>query len=262
MELGLRGKVAIVSGASKGIGRAIAAELAAEGASITICARGLANLEKAAREIREEVEVLAVQADVTKVQDIERVVDETVRARGRVDILINNAGGDSGLGSSIDTTDAQWHHALELNLLSAVKFTRAVVPLMRKQGGGRIINISSVSGHTMLGGIVDYESSKAALLAFSKTTSIDLAADNILVNSVCPALIRTPLWDSVADLMIPSRGNTREEVTQNYANQHLTLKRFGEPEEVAGLVVFLASDRASYITGVAYDVDGGFTKTI
>jgi 3-oxoacyl-[acyl-carrier protein] reductase len=133
---------------------------------------------------------------------------------------------------------------------------------MRNQGGGRIINISSVSGHTMIGGLADYQAGKAAMLAFSKTMAIDLAADNILVNCVCPALIRTPLWDRLADSLVPAVGQTREEVFRNLADQVLMIKRYGTGEEVAAVVAFLASERASFITGSAYDVDGGFTKSI
>ena len=129
-------------------------------------------------------------------------------------------------------------------------------------GGGAIINIASVSGHTMISGLVDYQAGKAAMLAFSKTMSIDLAPDNILVNSVCPALIHTPLWDRLADSLIPAVGQTREEVFQNLANQTLVIKRYGTVEEVSALVAFLASERASFITGSAFDVDGGFTKSM
>lgn len=261
MELGLRGKSVLITGASKGIGRGIAEAFAAEGSRLTICARGAAALEEAAQSLRSVgAEVVAVPTDVTKLTELQRAVDQAMAAFGRIDVLINNAG-EGWLGRSYDTTEEQWEHSIQLNLLSAVRLTRIVVPQMRAHGGGRIVNVASVSGHTMSPGVADYQTTKAAMIAFSKSMSFDLAPHKILVNTVCPGLTRTPLWDRIADSAIGMLGATREEVYTN-AGAQTALGRHGTVEEVAAVVVFLASERASYITGSAYDVDGGFTKSM
>src|SRR6266446_462971 len=167
MDLGLKGKVALITGASKGLGRAIAEEFAKEGVHVSICARGKEDLAKAAAGLRQYgVTVVATQADVTKMDDVQHVIDETVQHLGRVDVLVNNAG-DAWVGHMVTTTDEEWRYCMEVNLYSAVRFTRGVVPQMRQQGGGRIINMSTVGGHTPGGPVVDYNSAKAALLAFS-----------------------------------------------------------------------------------------------
>ncbi|HXZ88953.1 MAG TPA: SDR family oxidoreductase [Candidatus Binataceae bacterium] len=262
MDLGLKGKVALVTGGSKGLGRAIAEELAKEGADISICARGKQDLEKAVEALRGYgVRVHAVTADVANAADTAKVIDSTIRELGRIDILVNNAG-DAWLTHALNTTDEEWRYCLEVNLMSAVRFTRAVAPHMRKQGGGRIINLSTVSAHTPLQTMDDYSSAKAGILAFSKSVAFELAPDNILVNCVCPALIHSPLWEKIADSAVGLFGKSRDEVYQNLANQFVPLKRFGNAPEVSGLVAFLASERSSFITGSRFDVDGGMTKSI
>ena len=262
MDLGLNGKVALVTAASKGIGRAIAEELAREGADVAICARGKKALDEAVDALqRLGVQAAGFPADAASAEDVDDVVRATIDDFGRIDILVNNAG-DAWFGRMVETTDEQWEQALDVNLYSAVRFTRAVVPHMRSQGGGRIINISTVGAHSPIVGMVDYEAAKAGLLAFAKTMANELAADGILVNTVCPALISTPLWDRLADSMIGVMGSTREEVFSNLATQFVPLARFGDTTEVAAVVAFLASERASFINGASINVDGGLTRSI
>jgi 3-oxoacyl-[acyl-carrier protein] reductase len=257
MDLGLNGKKVLVTAASKGIGLAIALEFAAEGADVAICARGKEALDEAVDALRSRgSDAIGIAADVTRLDDIERVVAETAGHYGRIDVLVNNAG-DAWAGRTLETTEEQWTECLDVNLLSTVRFTRAVVPHMRRAGGGRIVNVSTVGAHSPIPGMVDYEAAKAAMLCFSKS----MAVDNILVNSVCPALIHTPLWDRLAASMVPAVADTPEGVFDHLA-QLLPVKRFGTPEEVSGMVAFLASERAGFVTGIACNIDGGYTKSI
>jgi 3-oxoacyl-[acyl-carrier protein] reductase len=259
----LKGKVALVTGGSKGIGKAIAEEFAKEGAHVSICARGQQDLARTAEELRGYgVSVVATPADVTKAEEVQQVIDATLTQCGRIDILVSNAG-SAWFGHSIDTSDEQWRYALDVNLQSAVRFTRGVAPSMRQHSDGRIINIATAYARTVFApGTVDYGAAKAGLLLFSRAMAAELAADNILVNAVCPGFIHSPLGDSLADSAMALMGFPSREAVYQFLHQFILLKRIGQAEEVAPLVVFLASARASYITGSIYDVDGGYTKSV
>ncbi len=267
MELGLRDKVVLVTGASKGIGKAIAAGFAAEGAKVAIAARTRAGLEKAASEIAKttRAEVISVVADSTKADDIARMANEVVQRFGTVHVLVNNAGGVGAMAPFGTLTDDDWLQVLNLNVLSAVRATRAVLPYMQKQKWGRIINISSESGTQPDAFMPHYNASKAALNNLTKSLSKAYAADGILVNTVSPAFIMSPLVSELLQKMAKEQSQTPEQVTAQFlANNrpHIELKRPGESEEVASAVVFLASEQASFITGTNLRVDGGSVASI
>ena len=199
MDLGLKDKVAAVTASSLGLGQAIAMELAREGAKVAICARRQGPLDETRAAIEAAGgEALACVADMNKREDVEAFVNDAADHFGGLDVLVNNAG-DAAVGRTIEDPDEVWEQTYDINLWSAVRATRAAVPLMRKQGSGSIVNVASVSGHSGLGGMADYNSAKAAMLALTKTLAQDLAGDGIRVNAVNPALIHTPLWERLAE---------------------------------------------------------------
>jgi 3-oxoacyl-[acyl-carrier protein] reductase len=261
MDLGLAGKTAIVAAASKGIGKAVALCLAKEGANVTICARNYSDLLQTASEIESccpSSKVLPVTADVTNPQDIKRLVRQTADKFHRIDILITNAGGPPS-GHFMDFSDDDWVSAMKLNLLSTVSLCRETVPHMKKQGGGRIVNLVSIAAKQPIEGLILSNSIRAAVIGLAKTLSQELAADNILVNSICPGWILTDRLITVIHKRAGSQGKSYNE-TLAEVTAEIPLKRAGSPEEVAGVAVFLASERASYITGTTIQVDGGLVK--
>lgn len=267
MDLGLKGKVALVTGGSRGIGKGITIELAREGANVAFCARTDGPLEATAREVEKlGAQALPLKADATNPKDIERTVAETIRTYGRLDILVNNAGGRDAADSLhwVEDPDDVWMKNYAINLWPVIRFSRLAVAQMRKQGGGNIVNVSSVSGHSVSWpGVSDYSSAKAAVLMLTLAWSVDLAADKIRVNCVNPALIRTPHWEELAKSSIPARGRTVDEVLSNMAKERLTVGRTGRIEEVGYMVAFLASDaKAGFVTGQCWNCDGGYTRTL
>ncbi|MBW4633067.1 MAG: SDR family oxidoreductase [Iphinoe sp. HA4291-MV1] len=262
MDLGLKEKVALVLAASKGLGRASATALAAEGANVIIGARNQQQLEKTAQEIQHHSgsRVLAVPVDVTKIEEVEAIVAATVQEFGRIDILVNNAGGPP-FGKFDTFDDRHWQAAFELNLLSTVRFSRLVLPYMRQTGSGRIINIVSVSVKTLLEDSVLSTSFRMGVVGLAKLLSDELGPYNITVNNVAPGIILTERVRSVVLKEKLAQGMSEEEALNDTAKT-IPLHRVGKPEELAALVAFLASEQAGYITGTTIQVDGGLVRSI
>ncbi|MGH7899336.1 MAG: SDR family NAD(P)-dependent oxidoreductase [Candidatus Binatia bacterium] len=262
METALRGKVAIVTGASQGIGRAIALELALEGAEVLICARGAEALRAVVDEIRADGGVAeAIVADVATVEGPARVVAAARERFGRLNILVNNAGKGSPK-RLLDLTESDWQGSLDLNFMSAVRASLAAVPIMREQGGGRIVNISSRVGRQPDPYFAPYAAAKAALINFTKSLANAFSKDGILCNCVVPGLVRTEAVEEAARKSAEATGKSVEEIfAETLRKRPIPAGRMGEPRDVAGLVVFLASERASWITGSTLTVDGGIVPT-
>jgi 3-oxoacyl-[acyl-carrier protein] reductase len=255
MDLELDGRVAMISGASRGIGRAIALGLAKEGCRLSLCARNGEALEAVARDAGAlGVDVLAVTADVSASADTERWVNQTRDRFGRIDVLINNVGGSRG-PTNLSASKEDWQNVLGLNLLPAVELSRLVVPLMREQGRGCIIHMSSIYGREW-GGPMSYNASKAAVISLSKQMARELAPHGIRVNSVAPGSTMFPggSWER--------KQRENPEAITAFVKAELPFGRFGTAEEVADAVIFLASARASWISGACLNVDGCQSRSL
>lgn len=263
MDLQLTGKVAMVAASSKGLGRACAIGLAREGVKVSLGARSAEGLAAVADQIREETggDVLTVPTDVTQADQIERWGAQTVEQFGGVDILVTNAGGPPHGAWEDFLSDDAWVQAFELNMLSTIRMIRMVVPSMRARGGGRILNIQSTSVKAPISGLILSNTIRPGVAGLAKSLSRELAGDNILVNTVCPGAIYTDRLRS-GTLDRAQRAGITEDVAIAERTQTIPLKRFGTPEEFANMVVFLASGRASYMTGVTVMVDGGASHAI
>ena len=262
MDLGLRGKVAVVAAASKGLGRAVAEELAAEGARVLICARGREALETASREMasRTGAEVRAVAADLSTSEGIDLVAREALDAFGRVDILVNNAGGPPS-GPFEKHAWEEWEKAVHLNLRSAVELTRRLLPGMRERKWGRILNITSIAVKQPVDGLMLSNSIRAAVTGWARTLASEVAMDGVTVNNVLPGYTRT---DRVVQLnaATASREGIDAVEVQRRVEAQIPMHRMAEPREFGAVVAFLASDRASYVTAQSVAVDGGWIRSL
>jgi NAD(P)-dependent dehydrogenase (short-subunit alcohol dehydrogenase family) len=263
MDLGLKDKVAVITGGSVGIGLAIARGLAAEGVHLALCARGQERLAAEAQAIGKEfgVRVQAIGADVATAGDCARVVEEVQAAHGGCDILINNAGTGSN-ETIMAAPDDKWQQYWDLHVMAAVRLVRGLVPMMQARGGGVILNNASICAAQPLWYEPIYNVTKAALVMLSKNLANELIPHNIRVNALNLGLVLTPDWIKTATQLTEGAGEGWESYIAGVAREHAPINRFASPEEVANFFVFLCSERASYSVGATYYVDGGMLKVV
>lgn len=265
MDLGLAGKVAIVAASSKGLGKATAIQFAREGATVVMCSRDAGRIEAAAQEAQQAAveyenggQAVGVVADVTRAEDIERLVSTTLDRFGKVDILVNNAGGPPA--GTFETLDAEaFASAVDLNFMSTLRLSKAVVPHMKEAGGGSIVNITSISVKQPLDGLILSNAARAGVVGLAKSMANELARYNIRVNNVGPGPTRTDRILDLARSRAEREGLALDDALADDASS-IPMGRLGEPEEFANVVVFLASDAASYVTGITLQVDGGLYR--
>jgi len=260
MDLGLKGKVALVAAASKGLGRATAQELAAEGAHLILCARHDEELQQTCAAIRQASggRVLGVAADVANPTDVARLVQAGLAEFGQIDILVTNAGGPPA-GTFAQHDAAAWDAATRLLLGSVVELTRAVLPGMQARGWGRILNVTSIAVKQPIAGLLLSNSLRAAVTGLARTLANEVAADGITVNNILPGYTRTARVEHLASAAATREGITPEQASERWTSA-IPMRRLGEPREFAALAAFLCSERASYITGTSTAVDGGWLQ--
>ncbi len=259
MDLGLTGKQVCITGGSVGIGLAAARKFASEQAEVAILARDRDRVEAEAEQIRKDygVRTLGISCDVTKPEEIEAARERIIDAFGGIDILINNAG--AGTEETVmEAPDERWYYYLDLHLMAAVRMTRAFVPSMRERKKGVIIQTASICAKQPLWYEPIYNTTKAALVMFGKCLSKELVGDNIRVNTISPGLVLTPDWWKTAGKLSEKQGIGAKEYLDAIAREYAPIGRFASPEEIAELYVFLASEKASYVVGSNYSIDGGW----
>ncbi len=263
MDLELKDKVAVITGSSVGIGLAVAKGLAAEGVHLALCARDEGRMKAVANEIASTygVQTLGVSVDVTDAKEITAFVRQIESTFGGADILINNAGTGSN-EKIMDAPDDKWQYYWDIHVMAAVRLARALVPAMRKRGGGVILNNASICAKQPLGYEPIYNVTKSALMMLSKCMSEEFIPDGIRVNCINPGLILTPDWIKTATQLTEGTGQTYQDYLENIAKENTPIGRFGTPEELADFFVFLCSPRASYCVGATYYVDGGWLKVV
>jgi 3-oxoacyl-[acyl-carrier protein] reductase len=262
MDLGLKNKVALVAAASRGLGRAVAEELATEGAALIICSRNEAKINQAAKEIAEAqgAKVLAAVADVSNPEDVKRLTEFAIERLGRIDILVTNSGGPPAGPFESFTLD-QWEAATKLLLHSSVELARQVLPGMKERKWGRILNITSIAVKQPVDNLILSNSLRAAVTGFARTLANEVAAFGITVNNIMPGYTRTERVEELAQMMAEKQGITAADFIERWEKE-IPMRRIGEPREFAALAAFLVSERASYITGISIPVDGGWIKSL
>jgi 3-oxoacyl-[acyl-carrier protein] reductase len=260
MDLGIRGRVAIVAASSKGLGLAVAHALAAEGATLAMCSRDVDALQRAAVEVggKHGVNVFYSPVDVTQYEQVRSFVDRTVQKYGRLDICVTNAGGPPSKGF-LDVSVEEWRKAVDLNLMSTVFFARETIPHMQRAKWGRLVTITSVSVKQPIDGLILSNAVRAGATGLAKTLANEFAKDNILVNNVCPGYTLTDRLADLGEAISKARGISVEQARAMWTSA-IPMGRMGRPEEFAAMVAFLCSEQASYVTGTSIPVDGGFVK--
>jgi len=262
MDLGLQGKIAVVAASSKGLGKAVAQTLAREGALVTVNGRDAETLRVTAEEIRSEGgDVIEIVGDMTTVADIEGLINGTVERRGGLDLLVCNAGGPPSGNFAAFPDDQPWLDAIELNLMSTLRLMRLAIPHMEARGGGSITNIVSTSVKQPIGHLILSNTARTAVIGLTKTVATEYAGKNIRVNNVLPGSTLTGRITSLAQTRADKAGTTAEVIMDEDAKA-IPMGRLGTPQEFANVVAFLASDAASYVTGVSIQVDGGNLKSL